>query len=212
MAVSSFQTHLNTDETNTNLNHETLNMEDEILRQATALKEMIRIHYAAGGSLLKPIWLDFGDTEDESGRIKPDEKEDDLDKPSKEAFRSPFSRRIVQYTGKKYTMSGHLRLYDGATDPDHHLTRFSEAGQQGEWPMPVWCRMFQQTLDGVAQGWFSRLEPRSIDNWEELREQFITRFSLCQKGVKDPTEITKILLRANETLPEFKERWTDEAS
>ena len=114
-------------------------MEDEILRQATALKEMIRKHNAAGGSLLKPIRLDFGDTEDEPGRIKPDEQEGDLDKPYKEAFRSPFSRRIVQYTGKKYTIPGHLRLYDGATDPDDHLTRFSGAGQQGEWPMPIWC-------------------------------------------------------------------------
>ena len=56
------------------------------------------------------------------------------------------------------------------------------------------------------------MEPGSIDGWEELREQFLTRFSLRQKGVKDPTEITKITRRANETLPEFKERWTNEAS
>ena len=78
--------------------------------------------------------------------------------------------------------------------------------------MHVCRRMFQQTLDGAAQCWFGSLEPGSINSWEELREQFLTRFSLRQKGVKDPTEITKIMRRANETLPDFKERWTDEAS
>uniref|UniRef100_UPI001C55C549 retrotransposon gag domain-containing protein n=1 Tax=Klebsiella pneumoniae TaxID=573 RepID=UPI001C55C549 len=75
-----------------------------------------------------------------------------------------------------------------------------------------WCRMFQQTLDGAAGGWFEGLEPGSIDSWEELREQFSNRFSLRRKGAKDPTEITKIVRRAHESLPDFKERWTDEAS
>lgn len=78
--------------------------------------------------------------------------------------------------------------------------------------MPVWCHMFQQTLDGAAGGWFDRLEPGSIDSWEELREQFSARFSLQGKCTKDPTEITKIVWRAHESLPDFKERWTDEAS
>ena len=95
MAGPSFQTPLNTDETNDNPNNESTNTEEEILQQATALKEMIRKHNAAGGSLLKPIRLDFGDTEEESGGAKPDDKEDNLDRPYKEAFRSPFSRRIV---------------------------------------------------------------------------------------------------------------------
>ena len=72
--------------------------------------------------------------------------------------------------------------------------------------------MFQQTLDSPAQGWFSRLEPGSIDKWDDLEEQFVTRFSLRQKGIRNPTEIAKIIRKANETLPDFKERWTDEAS
>ena len=67
-------------------------------------------------------------------------------------------------------------------------------------------------MDGPAQGWFSRLEPGSIDKWDDLEEQFITRFSLRQKGIRNPTEIAKIVRKANETLPDFKERWTDEAS
>nr|GEX00201.1 reverse transcriptase domain-containing protein [Tanacetum cinerariifolium] len=90
-----------------------------------------------------------------------------------------------------------------------HLSalRFSSAANSGEWPMPVWCRMFQQTLDGSARGWFKNLSGRSIDGWVELRQQFITRFSTRRACFKDPTEITKIVRKANETLVAFKERW-----
>ena len=81
---------------------------------------------------------------------------------------------------------------------------------QGCWPMPVWCRMFQQTLDGSARGWYDKLPSGSIDEWSDLRHLFATRFALRKKCFKDPTEITKIVRNANESLPEFKERWTTE--
>ncbi|GKD35148.1 reverse transcriptase domain-containing protein, partial [Tanacetum coccineum] len=64
--------------------------------------------------------------------------------------------------------------------------------------MPVWCRMFQQTLDGSARGWWS------------LREAFTTRYSTRKACYKEPHEITKIVRKANETLTAFKERWTVE--
>ena len=122
--------------------------------------------------------------------VTPDEE---LHKPYKESLRSPFTTRIVLYAGQKYTLPNTLKLYDGSTDPDDHLIRFARAGQQGEWPMPVWCRMFQQTLDGPAQGWFRCLDPGSIDSWEDLREQFVTRFSLRQRGLRDRTKINRII-------------------
>ncbi|GJW09935.1 hypothetical protein Tco_1575762 [Tanacetum coccineum] len=44
--------------------------------------------------------------------------------------------------------------------------------------MPVWCRMFQQTLDGSTRGWFECLPHDSINEWADLREAFATRFSI----------------------------------
>ncbi|GJT79469.1 reverse transcriptase domain-containing protein [Tanacetum coccineum] len=109
-------------------------------------------------------------------------------------------------------MPANIRLYDGATDPEDHISRFSSAANLGEWPMHVWCRMFQQTLDGSARGWFKNLPPGSIDGWAELRLQFTTRFLTRRACFKDPTEITKIVRKANETLVTFKERWIVETS
>nr|GEV70145.1 reverse transcriptase domain-containing protein [Tanacetum cinerariifolium] len=107
-------------------------------------------------------------------------------------------------------MPNNIKLYDGTTDPEDHLSRFDSAANSGEWTMPVWCRMFQQTLDGSARGWFERLPHDNINEWADLREAFAARFSVRRACFKEPHEITKIVRKANESLTAFKERWTVE--
>nr|GEW85778.1 hypothetical protein [Tanacetum cinerariifolium] len=68
--------------------------------------------------------------------------------------------------------------------------------------MPVWCEMFQWTLDKPARGWFDHMP----NGWTDLQE----RFALRRKCNKDPTEVSNIIRSANETFPDFKERWTEE--
>ena len=106
---------------------------------------------------VRPIQLNF-DEEESPARKKGDiatgskVSDEDLAKPFKEVSNSPLSRRILEFSGPDHKMPSHLKLYDGTTDPEDHLTRFSGAAMQGGWPMPVWCRMFQQALDGSARG------------------------------------------------------------
>ncbi|GJV82846.1 hypothetical protein Tco_1522744 [Tanacetum coccineum] len=123
----------------------------------------------------------------------------DLKKPFKEAVKTPLTQRIIEFAGPEFKMPANIKLYG----PEDHLSRFSSAANSGEWPMPVWCRMFQHTLDRSARGWFENLPNGSIDGWAELKFQFTTR----RACFKYPTEITKIVRRANETLVAFKERW-----
>nr|GEV08707.1 reverse transcriptase domain-containing protein [Tanacetum cinerariifolium] len=146
----------------------------------SALKELLK--EPNNRNLIKPILLDFDDIQDVSdeeieGGMKGKAKvgDEDLSKPFKEVLKCPFTRRIIEFSSP-----GH-RL------PEDHVGRFVGIGNQGEWPMPVWCRMFQQTLDGKARAWFDKLLP-------------------------DPTEISKIVRKANETLPHFKERWVSESN
>ncbi|GJT94139.1 reverse transcriptase domain-containing protein [Tanacetum coccineum] len=136
--------------------------------------------------------------------------DEDLRKPFKEARRTPFTRRIIEFAGPEYKMPTNIKLYDGTTDPKDHLSRFAGAANSGEWPMLVWCRMFQQTLDGSARGWFERLPRDSINEWAELRDEFAARYSVRRACFKEPHEITKIVRKANESLTTFKERWTVE--
>ncbi|GJW85697.1 reverse transcriptase domain-containing protein [Tanacetum coccineum] len=186
-------------------------------------KEQIEGHISAMKSIIKehnkrnkanPIRLNFEmeDQDPKEDRIVKGREvdDDDLSKPFKETLKTPFTRRIIEFSGPEYSMPTNIALYDGSTDPADHLNRFVGAANSGEWPMPVWCRMFQQTLDGSARGWFESLPPNSIDEWWRLREAFTTRYSTRKACYKEPHEITKIVRKANETLTAFKERWTVE--
>ncbi|GJW83097.1 reverse transcriptase domain-containing protein [Tanacetum coccineum] len=186
-------------------------------------KEQIEGHESALNSLIKyhnqgnktyPIDLDFKleDTEvHEQGIVKGNEVIDgDLKKPFKETRKTPLIRRIIEFAGPEYKMPANIKLYDGTIDPEDHLSRFANAANSGEWPMPVWFRMFQQTLDGSAQGWFERLPRNSINKWTDLREAFVARYSVRRACFREPHEITKIVRKPNESLTTFKERWTVE--
>ncbi|GJT64974.1 reverse transcriptase domain-containing protein [Tanacetum coccineum] len=109
-------------------------------------------------------------------------------------------------------MPTNAKIYDGTSDLADHITRFTGMGNSAEWPMPIWCRMFQQTLDGKARTWFDKLPSGSIDSWEDLEEKFLNKFGMLKACDKDLTEITKIVRRANETLPNFRERWVSESN
>ncbi|GJZ18890.1 hypothetical protein Tco_0555480 [Tanacetum coccineum] len=186
-------------------------------------KEQIEGHISAMKSIIKdynrqnkadPIRLDFR-TDNiilDEGRVArgKDVGEEDLSKPFKEKLKTPLTRRIIEFAGPEYVMPANITLYDGSTDPADHLNCFSMAANSGEWPMPVWCRMFQQILDGGARGWFESLPLNSINEWYQLREAFTNRYSIRRACYKEPHEITKVVRRANETLPAFKERWTVE--
>ncbi|GJY75396.1 reverse transcriptase domain-containing protein [Tanacetum coccineum] len=201
-------------------------LEDQNNREVTPpplTKEQIDGHLSALRSIIKdhnrknktdPIQLDFDevDTTMKDTRIAKGKEvvDDDLRKPFKEALKTPLTRRIIKFASSEYKIPNNIKLYDGTTDPKDHLGRFASVTNSGEWPMPVWCRMFSQTLDGPARGWFERLPTNSIDEWVDLREAFTTRYSVRKACFKEPREITKIVRRANESLTAFKERWTVE--
>ncbi|GJU71750.1 reverse transcriptase domain-containing protein [Tanacetum coccineum] len=189
---------------------------DKILSHISSLEALIKQqNERAETPVVTPIRLTFGEESD--GKVEKDKgqdmgngKDEDLKKSYKEVLKFPFTRRIIEFSAPSHRMPTNLKIYDGSTDPDDHITRFVGAANQGEWEMPVWCRMFQQTLDGPTRGWFDRMPNGCIDSWADLRERFAERFDLRRKCSKDPTKVSKIIRRANETLPDFKERWTEE--
>ncbi|GJX63886.1 hypothetical protein Tco_0296786, partial [Tanacetum coccineum] len=123
--------------------------QDDRERTPPLTKEQIEGHISAMKSIIKdhnkrnkanPIRLNF-EIEDqdpnEDGIVKGKEVDDgDLSKPFKETLRTPFTRRIIEFSGPEYIMPTNITLYDGTTDPPDHLNRFVGAANSGEWPMP----------------------------------------------------------------------------
>ncbi|GJU28279.1 reverse transcriptase domain-containing protein [Tanacetum coccineum] len=138
---------------------------------------------------------------------------EDLNSPYKRPKPTPFTQRITRF---KYHWSAKLprniRVYEGNKDPMDHLGIFLATAEQEEWSMPVWCKIFCQTLGGAARNWFDDLDPKSVENFEELSQKFLEEFSQQKRYAKDPTKIRGIKRRQNEGLQAFMDRFKTESS
>ncbi|GJY86782.1 reverse transcriptase domain-containing protein [Tanacetum coccineum] len=70
----------------------------------------------------------------------------------------------------------------------------------------------RQTLEGAARNWFDDLDPKSVDSFEELSQNFLEEFSQQKRYAKDPTEIHGIKRRQNEGFQAFIDRFKSESS
>ncbi|GKF18534.1 reverse transcriptase domain-containing protein, partial [Tanacetum coccineum] len=132
---------------------------------------------------------------------------EDLNSPYKMPKPTSFTQIITRF---KYHRRA--KLPRNIRDPEHHLGIFSAAAEQEEWLMPVWCKMFCQTLGEAARNWFDDLDPKSVDNFEELSQKFLEEFSQQKRYAKDPIEIHGIKRRQNEGLQAFMYRFKFESS
>ncbi|GKA37793.1 reverse transcriptase domain-containing protein, partial [Tanacetum coccineum] len=124
-----------------------------------------------------------------------DSGSEDLSMPYRRPKPIPFTPRITRFI--------YHRRAKPSKDPEDHLSIFSAAAEQEEWPMPVWCKMFRQTLSGSVRNWFNSLIPKSVDGFEELSNKFLEEFSQQKRYDKDPTEIHGIKRKPNEGLQAF---------
>ncbi|GKF59216.1 hypothetical protein Tco_0176002 [Tanacetum coccineum] len=111
------------------------NLQDQILNHISSLKALIQLHNESPTGLVRPIRLSF---DNEGGpEEKRDEEPEDLQKPYKEVLKSPFSSRISEFSSPNHRTPTNLKIYDGSTDSDYHITRFVRELNQGEWDMHV---------------------------------------------------------------------------
>ncbi|GKB38301.1 hypothetical protein Tco_0883243 [Tanacetum coccineum] len=186
----------------------------------SALKELLK--EPSNRDLIKPMLLDFDDIQDSSDEeIQDDMKgkakvgDEDLSKPFKEVLKCPFTRKIVEFSSPGHRMPANVKIYDGTGDPEDHVGRFMGIGNQGEWPMPVWCRMFQQTLDGKARAWFDKLPWGSIDNWGTSKRNFSIGLGCLRPVIKTQRKFQKSFVRPmklssfQRKCPELAKRFSD---
>ncbi|GJR61632.1 hypothetical protein Tco_1503794 [Tanacetum coccineum] len=51
--------------------------------------------------------------------------------------KDPTYTKIIEVCSSKFKIPINIKWYDGTTDLEDHLSRFSSAANSGEWPMPV---------------------------------------------------------------------------
>ncbi|GJV67645.1 reverse transcriptase domain-containing protein [Tanacetum coccineum] len=145
--------------------------------------------------------------------IVSDSGSEDLSVPYRRPKPLPFTSKITRFRyHQRAKLPPNVQVYEGNKDPEDHLSIFSAAAEQEQWPMPVWCKMFRQTLRGSARNWFDSLDPKSVDGFEELSNKFLEEFSQQKMYDKDPTEIRGIKRKPNEGLQAFMDCFKAESA
>ncbi|GJS44895.1 reverse transcriptase domain-containing protein [Tanacetum coccineum] len=209
-----FDTHRQTRSASKSQRTPSKNKEPSHLRRLRRLEDRSRTREKVGRSKSRGKRSGHQETNSDSEYEKGlEDTYEDLNSPYKRPKATLFTQRITRFKyHRRAKLPRNIRVYERNKDPEDHLSIFSAAAEQEEWPMPVWCKMFRQTLGGAARNWFDDLDPRSVDNFEELSQKFLDEFSQQKRYAKDPTEIHGIKRRQKEGLQAFMDRFKSESS
>ncbi|GJR26184.1 putative reverse transcriptase domain-containing protein [Tanacetum coccineum] len=142
------------------------------LRRSRRLEDQSITKEKARRERSKSIRKRFGHQETSSDSEHEEGLEDayeDLNSHYKRPKPTPFTQRITRFKyHRRAKLLRNIRACKGNKDLEDHLGIFSAVSEQEEWPMPICCKMFRQTLGGATRNWFDDMDPKSMDSFEEL--------------------------------------------
>nr|XP_009782142.1 PREDICTED: uncharacterized protein LOC104230926 [Nicotiana sylvestris] len=101
--------------------------------------------------------------------------------PKRDADRfieQPYSDEVSPHAiPKTFKMPPYLKIYDGMTDPEDHVTHYVTAVKGNdlakEQVYSILLKIFGETLTGGALTWYSQLPARSIETFEKMTDKFV---------------------------------------
>ncbi|CAL2276718.1 unnamed protein product [Prunus armeniaca] len=90
----------------------------------------------------------------------------------------PFTERIKKSRPDREVQPLRIPFYTGVEDPLTHLHSFHSAvgckglSDEGQ------CLLFPSSLTEATLNWFYRLEPRTVDSFDELKQIFLNHFMI----------------------------------
>ncbi|KAG9458562.1 hypothetical protein H6P81_003070 [Aristolochia fimbriata] len=100
-----------------------------------------------------------------------------------QAYTRPYSRRIQAIHMPTSYHPPKFQQFSGVGNPKQHVAHFIEtcnnAGTDGD----LLVKQFGRSLKGNAFDWFIELPAESIDSWEQLESEFLSRFYSTKRTV-----------------------------
>jgi hypothetical protein len=87
---------------------------------------------------------------------------------------SMFTKEVANTALPKKFKVSDIPIFTGSEDPMEHLMTYRSHMSLHKNPDAVACQAFPLTLLGKAWDWLRNLLPRSIDNFDTLRQKFLT--------------------------------------
>ncbi|KAA0055534.1 ty3-gypsy retrotransposon protein [Cucumis melo var. makuwa] len=121
-------------------------------------------------------------------------------------YSKPYTKRIDNLRMPNGYQPPKFQQFDGKGNPKQHVAHFIEtcetAGTRGD----LLVKQFVRTLKGNAFDWYIDLEPKSIDNWEQLERDFLNRFYSTRRIVS-MMELTNTRQQKGELVIDYINRW-----
>ncbi|XP_021812974.1 uncharacterized protein LOC110755955 [Prunus avium] len=124
----------------------------------------------------------------------------------------PFTERIRHSRQDRDVQPLRITPYTGVEDPLTHLHSFQSAiGCRGLSDEGL-CLLFPSSLTEAALNWFYRLEPGTVDSFDELKQIFLNHFMIQTDRLYSADDLYTIRQRDNEPLREYAARFSHEYS
>ncbi|CAL2228547.1 unnamed protein product [Prunus armeniaca] len=124
----------------------------------------------------------------------------------------PFTERIKKSKPDREVQPLRIPFYTGVEDPLTHLHSFQSAvgckglSDEGQ------CLLFPSSLTEAALNWFYRLEPGTVDSFDELKQIFLNHFMIQTDRLYSADDLYTIRQREDEPLREYAARFSHEYS
>ena len=89
----------------------------------------------------------------------------------------PFVNGIINVELSPKWRGLSIDRYDDSTDPDEHIDVYTTNIGLFSTSKAIMCRVFPNSLNGMALSWFTKLPPYSIDSFKTLVNLFTTQFA-----------------------------------
>nr|GEU60074.1 reverse transcriptase domain-containing protein [Tanacetum cinerariifolium] len=131
-----------------------------------------------------------------------------LKRPFKEAVKTPLTRRIIEFADLEFKMPTNIKLYNGTTDSEDHLSRFSFAANSRERPMPA--AVHDQILN--EESMLQRSNGINQDNKEGQRDPRSLRGKVDNRNRLYHGRLgghEDIIVHGRSQMPELAKRYSD---
>uniref|UniRef100_A0A2N9GIS1 Uncharacterized protein n=1 Tax=Fagus sylvatica TaxID=28930 RepID=A0A2N9GIS1_FAGSY len=121
-------------------------------------------------------------------------------------YSKPYTKRIDSLRMPPGYQPSKFQQFDVKGNPKQHVTHFVEtcnnAGTDGD----LLTKQFVRSLRGNAYDWCTDLEPKSIDNWEQMENEFLNSF-YNTRCIVSMMELTNTKQWKDEPVVDYINRW-----
>ncbi|XP_077229834.1 uncharacterized protein LOC143862648 [Tasmannia lanceolata] len=137
----------------------------------------------------------------------------DHGRPASRIFSSnpPFTDRVLAAAVPLGFKMPQIPQYDGTTDPVDHLQTFRTTMLLHGASDGFLCRALPTTLTGAARDWYSRLKPKSVDNFDDFGDDLARHFMSSRRPRKTTASLMALRQEDGEALKAFVGRFNREA-